>query len=86
MRTTLVIPDAVYRALKARAAEAGRTISGLATEFIRRGLETPATTTEPEPLPTFDAGRLKVDPADRAALYDALDRPGDLEIYGPEGG
>lgn len=86
MRTTLVIPDAVYRALKARAAEAGRTISGLATEFIRRGLEGPSTAAELDPLPTFDAGRLLADPADRAALRDAVDRPKDLELYGPEAG
>lgn len=78
MRTTLIIPDAVYRELKRRAAEAGKTISGLATELIRRGLsqEQPSAVELP-PLPTFDLGPALVDVADRDALYDLFDRDGD---------
>lgn len=74
MRTTLVIPDAVYRELKQRAAKTGKTISGLVTELVRRGL-----TAEPEPvdlppLPAFDLGPPLVDVSDREALLELFDR------------
>ncbi len=74
MRTTLVIPDAVYRELKRRAAETGKTISGLATEFIRRGLSTEPPSSDLSPLPTFSLGKPLVDVADREALYELFDR------------
>lgn len=74
MRTTLVIPDAVYRELKRRAAETGKTISGLATEFIRRGLSTEPPSPDLSPLPTFSLGKPLVDVADREALYELFDR------------
>lgn len=73
MRTTLVIPDAVYRELKQRAAEEGRTLSGLVTELLRRGLEAEPERGELSPLPTFDAGRPRVDLSDRDALFEALE-------------
>lgn len=73
MRTTLVIPDGVYRDLKRRAAERGETISALATEFLRRGLAGEGEVPEPPPLPTFEAGRPRVDLADREALFEAME-------------
>lgn len=78
MRTTLVIPDAVYRKLKRKAAETGKTISGLATELIRRGLAEEPERVELPPLPTFDAGPPLVDVSDREALFELFDR----ERYG----
>lgn len=84
MRTTLVIPDAVYRELKRRAAETGKTISGLATEFIRRGLSTEPRTGDLPPLPTASLGRPLVDVSDREALYRALEAERDRRLYGVE--
>lgn len=80
MRTTLVIPDAVYRALKRRAAERDETISGLVTEFIRRGLaDEPAASEELDPLPSVALGPPRVDVADRDALYRLFDAPDDSD-------
>lgn len=82
MRTTLIIPDAVYRALKRRAAETGKTVSGLVTEFIRRGL---AEQPEPADLPALPTARLgapRVDVSDREALYRLLDAERDRSLYG----
>lgn len=87
MRTTLVIPDGVYRELKRRAAETGRTISGLASEFIRRGLSEEPRAVALPPLPTADLGPPLVDLNDRDALYRVLDGERDRRLYGSrEGG
>lgn len=82
MRTTLVIPDAVYRELKRRAAETGETISGLATEFIRRGLSSEPRAGDVPPLPTASLGPPLIDLSDREALYRALDAERDRRLYG----
>lgn len=80
MRTTLVIPDSVYRALKRRAVERDETISGLVTEFIRRGLaQEPAASEELQPLPALALGRPRVDVSDRDALYRLFDAGDDSD-------
>ena len=38
MKTTLIIPDPVFRDLKRHAAERGETLSALVTECLRQGL------------------------------------------------
>lgn len=77
MRTTLVLPDAVYRELKRRAAERDETLSGLVTEYVRRGLEEETGEAEDlDPLPSYPLGAPEVDVADRDALQRAYDATG----------
>ena len=74
MKTTLLIPDPLFRQLKQRALESGETLSALVAELLRKGLtETPKPRRGP-PLPTFDMGLAKVDVANRDALYEAMER------------
>ena len=73
MKTTLIIPDPVFRELKRRAAERGETLSSLVTEWVRQGLSAGPKPKRPFRLPSFSVGRLLVDVANREALYDALD-------------
>jgi hypothetical protein len=82
MKTTLIIPDPVFRDLKRRAAERNETMSALVAEYLVRGLRE---TRKPKRLfriPTFSAGPPKVDVADREALYDLLDAERDARLYG----
>ena len=75
MKTTLIIPDPVFRNLKRQSAESGTTLSELVTELLRIGLrelEKPKRRRLP-PLPTFKMGPPKVNIADRDALYRAME-------------
>jgi hypothetical protein len=82
MKTTLIIPDPVFRDLKRRAAERGTTMSALATELMRRGLADRPKPVKLPPLPTFNAGPPLVDVANREALFDLLDAERDERLYG----
>ena len=76
MRTTLVIDDALFRELKRRAAEQNRTLSDVTQDALRRELAaaTSQRRRKLSRLPTFAMGSPRVDLADRARLYDALER------------
>jgi hypothetical protein len=82
MKTTLVIPDPVFRDLKRRAAERGTTMSELATEFLVRGLREKSRPKRPFRLPSFSAGSPLVNIADRDELYRAMDAERDARLYG----
>ena len=83
MKTTLVIPAPVFRALKRRAAEEGKTISDLATGLLRQGIETRRKRAKrPRRLKSFDMGCARANIADRGALYAALDAESDARLYG----
>ncbi|MGH9393511.1 MAG: hypothetical protein ACRD1E_05020 [Terriglobales bacterium] len=76
MKTTLMIPDPIYRRLKQRAAAGRRTVSSLVAELLDSGLRTDASGgsgRELPPLPSFDLGQARVDVADRDALHRAMD-------------
>ncbi len=75
MRTTINLPDALAEAAKRRAAEEGRTFTSVVEEGLRTVLETPSEHYSPRELPAYGepSGRFLVDPADRAALWEALD-------------
>ena len=75
MRTTINLPDTLAAAAKAHAAARGRTFTSLVEEGLRSVLADDTAGGPVEPLPAFgDPGqRLLVDPADRDALWAALE-------------
>lgn len=73
VKTTLILPDRLLRELKQRAAARGETLSRVVEEALRKGLAEPSGTRDLTPLPTYRMGRPRVDPADRDALYRAMD-------------
>ena len=73
MKTTLNIDDSVMAELKREAARQGRTMSELVETALRLLLRAQRKRAELPPLPTFNSGGMRVDIADREALYDAMD-------------
>lgn len=73
MKTTLIIPDPLFRALKRLAAQRRETLSAVVAECLRRGLAADAGPRDLPPLPRHRMGVPKVDVADRDALYRAMD-------------
>ena len=73
MKTTLIIPDSLFRQLKRKAIERGETVSALVVEFLQKGLGQKPKTIKLRPLPAFKCGRIKVDVANRDELYRILD-------------
>jgi len=73
MRTTLLIPDELFRRLKQRAVQARRTLSAVVAEALERGLAEPATPAKLPPLPVYRMGQPRVEVADRDALYRAME-------------
>ena len=76
MRTTLVIPDAVYRRAKKAAKEQGRTLSELFAESVEIQLareQQPARSRKEYRIQPVAMGIPKVDPNDREALYRAME-------------
>lgn len=78
MRTTINLPDALAEAAKRRAAEEGRTFTSVVEEGLRAVLEARPEHRSPPELPAYGdpSGRFLVDPADRLALWEALDADG----------
>ncbi len=73
MKTTLNIDDQVMKRLRREAARLDTTMSELVETALRR-LLTPQHSAVPlPPLPTFHAGRTRVDVANRDTLYDQMD-------------
>ena len=75
MKTTLIIPDHLFRELKSRAARRGEKLSAVVAEVLRRGLQPGGDEDQSslEPLPVHAMGKPKVDLADRDALYRAME-------------
>lgn len=83
MKTTLIIPDPVFRDLKRRAVERNETMSALVTEYLRQGLRGARKPRRRFTFPTFKMGwPPRVDISDREALYNLLDAEGDQRLYG----
>jgi hypothetical protein len=58
MRSTLDIPDSLFRHLKARAAMEGTTLRDLVVELIEKGMQVPAMTDSPAAqLPSIKLGQ-----------------------------
>lgn len=76
MKTTLNIDEQVMRRLRHEAARQGKTMSELVETALRRLLtRRPSAVDELPPLPSFHAGRARVDVANREALYSFMDEP-----------
>jgi hypothetical protein len=73
MKTTLVIPDPVFRDLKKRAVERNTTLSELATEYLRQGLQRRAKPKRLPRLPSFKMGPPLIDVTSRDEIYRVLD-------------
>jgi len=73
MKTTLIIPDPVFRDLKRQAAERGTTLSELAAEFLRQGLRRPPERKPLPRLPSFKMGPPLIDITSRDEIYRILD-------------
>jgi hypothetical protein len=74
MKTTLEIDEQVMRALKAKAARDGTTMSELVEQALRAMLDDrPARRTALPPLPVWDGGGLRVDVEDRERMYELFD-------------
>lgn len=72
MKTTLNIGDVTMRELKREAARRRQTMSELVEEALRTIVEPrPSAVTLP-PLPAFGSGGLRVNVANRDALYDVM--------------
>jgi hypothetical protein len=73
MKTTLNIDDTVMAELRREAARQGRTMSELVETALRLLLRSPRRRGTIPPLPTFHSGGIRVDIADRDALYHAME-------------
>lgn len=74
MKTTLNIDDTVMRRLREEAARRGTTMSQLVEAGLHRILDEEAATPEGfPPLPAWDGGPIRVDVADRNALYGLME-------------
>ena len=77
MRTTIRIDDALYRAVKEKAARTGRTVAAVLEDAVRRGLSQPEQQrTKPRYAvrPTGSGGlRPGVDLSSSAAVAEAMD-------------
>lgn len=82
MKTTLVIPDPIVAALKKRAADRGTTLSALATELLRCGLEEKPRAPYQASFPVFDARPALIDVANRDDTHDVLGAEDDARFYG----
>jgi hypothetical protein len=73
MKTTLIIPDPVFRELKKRAVDRNTTISELATDYLREGLRQRPKPKRMPRLPSFSAGPPLIDITSREEIYRVLD-------------
>ena len=74
MKTTIIIPDSLFRELKKRAVERNETVSALVIDSLRKNLADKGKPRKLAPLPTFKCGRAMVDIADRDALYRVMEK------------
>lgn len=73
MKTTLNISDTVMRQLKKEAARQARTMSELVETALRMLFAEKKEEKSLPPLPVFNSGGYRVDPANREALYQVME-------------
>lgn len=85
MRTTVILPDELYRQVKERARAEDRTVTSFLEEALRRALAHTETTAEPvdaylaDPFHGAGGTLAGVDITDNAALLDVLDEGRPIE-------
>ena len=84
MRTTLDLPDPLFRKVKVRAAEEGKTLKELLTSFVEKCIQEPPAATPPvrSPLPTPLRAKGAPIPSLTNAEIDDLFMQEDLERWG----
>jgi hypothetical protein len=76
MRTTIDIPDAMYRRLKARAAGEGRSAKTLILQGVEQVLKSPRPASgRPVTLPMVKSTRPRSIRIDNARIYDVISFP-----------
>ncbi len=75
MRTTVTIDDSLYRRVKARAAQTGRTVSDVVGDALREALRPRVNETQPQQLQVFGGSGVLpgVDLSSNAALHELMD-------------
>lgn len=75
-RTTILLDDGLIKGLKRKAAQEGKNVTDLVKIYVRRGLQEDKPSRSPAfvTLPSFSMGVPPVDPADRALLWDLMDK------------
>ena len=83
MKTTLEVPDAVFRKAKATAAERGQSLTAFVTEALREKLTSRAARGAPQgPLWMRGFGRLRALKKETARIQARIDR--EFEVVEPE--
>jgi hypothetical protein len=72
MKTTLNISDVTMREIKREAARRRQTMSEMVEAALRTMVEPKPAATELPPLPEFSSGGLRINVANRDALYDVM--------------
>lgn len=72
MKTTLSISDVTMRELKREAARRRQTMSEMVEAALRTIVEPRHPVTKLPPLPEFSSGGLRINVANRDALYDVM--------------
>lgn len=75
MRTTIDIPDAMYRRLKARAASEGRSVKALLLQAARQVVSPSAAASRRVSLPLLTSKRPGSIRLDNARIYDVIGVP-----------
>lgn len=75
MRTTIDIPDPLYRRIKARAAHEGRSARALILLAVEQSLATPASHGHRVTLPIVRSKRPRALRLDNAGIYDVISFP-----------
>jgi plasmid stability protein len=76
MRTTLDLPDALYRRLKIQAAREGRTLREVVLRYLEEGLSRREAGGGPRPLPVIPEAGRRLEARSHADLWELLDEHG----------
>ncbi len=76
MRTTLDLPDPLYRRLKIKAAQEGKTLREVVVRLLEEGLGRASHPPGPRPLPKIPEAGRRIPPRTHAELWDLLEDHG----------
>jgi hypothetical protein len=76
MRTTLDLPDSLYRRLKVQAAQEGKTLREVVIGYLEEGLNRRSPGKGPGPLPVIPGAGRHIKARAHAELWELLDEHG----------